>query len=652
MEAAICNELEEIKAELEQVKVELNQSLREAHDDRIGKSQMEKRMEEICVKSAEKVEILEGANREFVSALDDVIAQNKKLEGKLRARNKENDGLKALLLATERKCSEAEKKTAFMSNELSCKEQQIARLEDEFKNVEDNLKWKNERFNFLEEAHEKLRSEFQSSRLEWEKERSVLLGKISSLQSSFDSQTRISNCLQTKLKMCDQALTHEESRRKLIEIQLSESQTLFENIYAKCQEEQAKVGQLTAQRDEEIANLRYLLATKDILFKDMEIKNLELKQQKEDVLGLLEDFQEAEIKSAASFRSLTKVQEKLQNLEQVHGSCSIDLELKEMEWMTQFERLKAEIKEHLSELKYKETVIHDLRKELEMCQFSLQVLNEEKAIIVMVLKSEYSEACSKLLGEHENNQYQINMLITDLEDRKNMLEESLSKQRQLEEHVLEINKVNKVEKAEITHERNLISAELQKWKNDAEVLKSSFEEAQNIHKQAASLLELQLENEQASKQEIDNLTTLVKEHERNIGALQQQMTSLKSAMALKDDALEVLELNNKSYIGMIEELESKNIHLNDTISGLVIGWQNILGEMEGASNQLHEICCEDESLLSAFRITEFASVNNEHELCNGISNHNKRNEAVSFTATAAKLQTNTKERLPLREINY
>uniref|UniRef100_A0A7N0T4E8 Uncharacterized protein n=1 Tax=Kalanchoe fedtschenkoi TaxID=63787 RepID=A0A7N0T4E8_KALFE len=826
MEAAVDKELEEVTMELEQMKAEykkkteLHLRLKRAHDDQIiklqeAKLQMEKQSQEICAKAVEiceaqrvceelksslaqkdlivrelscaneklragredKFELLEGANRRLVWSLDDLTAQKEELEDKLRVTNEESEGLKAVLSATEKKCFELENK-ARMSKELSCKDGLIERLEDESRNVQVRLKWKNEQFDHLEEAHEKLHGEFHSSKLEWEKERLVLLDKVSYLQSSLDSQTRMSNSLQTKLTMCQQALAHEESRRKLIEVQLSESQALFENIYGKCQEEQSKIDQLTAQRDEEIANLREQLNKKDVLFKEMEFKILELKQQKEDTAGSLQEFQEAEIKHAGSKTSLTKLQKKLQNLEQVHGSCLGIQELKETEWTSQLERLTLEVKEYLSELKNKEKQIRELHKELEMCQFSLQILNEEMAVVVMILKSEYSEAYSKLLDQHENKrdrelsypivesksvdlevQNQTLLLKTDLEDHKNMLEESQRKQVQLEEDILEIEKLNKAEMAERSRECNFINAELQKWKNDAEILKSSLEEAQEIHKKMVAVLKLQLENEQASKreisnlrnvvkeqgsiinaleqeansldasiavkdemdqnqillltmdledhkimlkesqrqehqldehvaeiemakaelqkwkndaeiskasleevqevlkqtieneqaskQEINNLKNVIKELETNAGALQKQVTYLETAMSVKDDSLKALELENKNCIGIIEELESENLHLNKMILGLVTDRETILVEMEGASNHLGEICCQSESFLRRFRNSD--GVINEHKFS---SSHDRKNGPIPLSPTASKFQTGTNERLPFHELNY
>ncbi|KAH1113660.1 hypothetical protein J1N35_007038 [Gossypium stocksii] len=97
--------------------------------------------------------------------------------------------------------------------------------------VEDELKWKKEQFKYLEEAHEKLLDQFKVSKHEWEQEKSALLDEVSLLKTRLDSQIWTTGHLENRLKLCNQVLAHEETRRKYLEAEISELKMRFGNIF-------------------------------------------------------------------------------------------------------------------------------------------------------------------------------------------------------------------------------------------------------------------------------------------------------------------------------------------------------------------------------------------------------------------------------------
>ena len=656
----VYKELDEVKVEIEKlkaeyrIKTELSESLKRAHNEQLlkhqeAKLQIEKQTQELNAKSEEiselrkinedltsslhekelsfrhlssvnerfradcgqKLQKLEGENRELVLALDETTARKKELELNVCDSHKEIEGLKRLLLVTERKCFEAEQ-MAQKPKELRQRDDVIVKLEEENRDVQDQLKWKNEQFKHLEEAHKRLQDQFQLSKEEWEREKSALLEEISSLQTNLDSQTRILEGLQTRLDMCNQALAHEESRRKFLEVQVSEFKIRFENVFAQSEEETSKVLNLTVQRDEEIARLRNALGSKETLTKEMEFRIVHLEQENQDLGESLKELREAQIKNAGA-TSLTKLRNKLKGLEQVHSNCSNNLKAKESEWSFQMEKMKSDIDSYKSGLKDKVKQIQELQMDLENSHSTIEVLSEEISIVCTILKSEISEAYSKMLDakaemelhdkekegkiSHLTEHLKVNKSHLDLGQEnkelaslrkkvkslecmqaskddelqryKQMLEESSECQLQLKKQVLQMESALENEKrgafeasekanlelAEKICEASQLQYEVQKWKSDSESLKACLDKKQETCKQLETSLITQAKLEQMLKDEKENLLYIAKEQEKRIEGQQQQIVSLEARIAAKTEELEASLKDKDSILLIAEEKE-------------------------------------------------------------------------------------------------
>ena len=656
----VYKELDEVKVEIEKlkaeyrIKTELSESLKRAHNEQLlkhqeAKLQIEKQTQELNAKSEEiselrkinedltsslhekelsfrhlssvnerfradcgqKLQKLEGENRELVLALDETTARKKELELNVCDSHKEIEGLKRLLLVTERKCFEAEQ-MAQKPKELRQRDVVIVKLEEENRDVQDQLKWKNEQFKHLEEAHKRLQDQFQLSKEEWEREKSALLEEISSLQTNLDSQTRILEGLQTRLDMCNQALAHEESRRKFLEVQVSEFKIRFENVFAQSEEETSKVLNLTVQRDEEIARLRNALGSKETLTKEMEFRIVHLEQENQDLGESLKELREAQIKNAGA-TSLTKLRNKLKGLEQVHSNCSNNLKAKESEWSFQMEKMKSDIDSYKSGLKDKVKQIQELQMDLENSHSTIEVLSEEISIVCTILKSEISEAYSKMLDakaemelhdkekegkiSHLTEHLKVNKSHLDLGQEnkelaslrkrvkslecmqaskddelqryKQMLEESSECQLQLKKQVLQMESALENEKrgafealekanlelAEKICEASQLQYEVQKWKSDSESLKACLDKKQETCKQLETSLITQAKLEQMLKDEKENLLYIAKEQEKRIEGQQQQIVSLEARIAAKTEELEASLKDKDSILLIAEEKE-------------------------------------------------------------------------------------------------
>ncbi|ONH90701.1 hypothetical protein PRUPE_8G069900 [Prunus persica] len=670
----VYKELDDVKAQIERlksevrVKTELSEGLKKAHSEQLikyqeAKQETEKQAQELIIKleeisqakqvsetlqsclrekesslrhltslheklrvdSENKLYKLEGENKELAFALDEVTERNKELEQNFCASTKEIEGLKRLLSTSERNCFEAEQK-AQEAKELRHRDDIILELEEENRNAHDQLKWKKEQFRHLEEAHRRLQDQFQLSKEEWEREKSALVEEISLLQTSLDSQTRILEGVQKRLEMCNQVLAHEESRRKFLEIEVSEFKSRYENVFVQCEQERSKFESLTVQRDEEIAKLRNSLSTKEPFTKEMEFRIVHLEQENQELRESLKELQEAQIRNYGS-TALTKLRNKLRGLEQVHSNCSTILKAKESELSFQIEKLKGDISRHNSELKGKEKQIQELQMELESYHSMIEVLKEEISVVLTIYKSEFSEAYSKrsdaktemplcnrmddkislltrqlemkssdlinvhlqLEQEHEKvkelmkrvrsleltEQQQV-IMEEEIQQHKMMLEESSAHQLYMEEKFLRmegekrdvseaLEKTN-LELAKKIREVSQLKYELQNLESSAESLKVCCEENQEKCRQMENSLLAQSENEEVLKHEKERLITIIKEQNNNVEVLHQQIVLLEATVAAKRVEVEALTQDKEDLIKNVKEKDSCIVNLQKDIT--------------------------------------------------------------------------------------
>lgn len=657
----VCKELDEVRSELEnlkaehQIKKELSESLKKAYDGLLlkfeeAKQQIEKQTLDLDVKSEEvaearktseklesslsekelflehlssvnenlkaefrqKLQFLEGEKKELVLALDEVTARNKELEQTAWASNQEIVGIKKLLLVTEKKCFEAEQ-WAQEAKERRKQDDVVLKLEEEIRNVQDQLKWKKERFMHLEEAHKGLQDQFQMNKKEWEMEKSALIDEISSLQRKLDSQTRILEDLRTRLEACNQALVHEESRRKLLEIQMSEFESHFDNVFAQCEKEKSKIETLSMQRNEEIGKLRNMLGVKETLAKEKEFEMVHLEQENQELMETLKELQDAPIRNAG-VSSLNKLRKP--------RSCSKNLKEKESEWFSQTEKMKGDITSHQSELKCKEDQVKKLKVELESCHSIIEILNEEIPILLTIFKSYLSEACSvthnvntELQEYNKENEDEFSLLAAQLEmknssldnaylklseehgkveallkrvvsldlikQQKVILEEELQQHRRmlLESHVHQSHlkdQLLQMESAANDYKKNVSEAlekknlefaekiceasqlrhQLQQCESNAERLKVCVEEQQETCRQMESSLFAQANTVRTLNEEKKSLICVLKEQERKIEDLRQRIVLLESRVAAKTKDMEVILKEKQNLAQNAKEKDS------------------------------------------------------------------------------------------------
>ncbi|XP_051143885.1 uncharacterized protein At4g38062-like [Andrographis paniculata] len=424
------------------------------------------------------------------------------------------------------------------------------RLEEEERSkFEDELKWKKEQFNHLEEAHKRLQDEFKSRHSQWDHEKSALLDAISSLQDNLESQKRISQDLQGRLEMCDQALAHAETKKRSLEAQLMESRTRFEDVCVEYEEAKLSFDNLTCQRDEEIATLRSSLRTKEILHKEMEYQLKKVEQENQELLASLKQLREAQIRGScfSSSSSSSKLQRKLKSLEEVHRGCST----KEAEWHARMEELSDELYTCRLELKSRDALLNELYGELEACHsLKLQlefVYEEETKLILLVLKSQLAEAEIKQANNDLKNKEKITKLVEEMQSTKDALtsvEKDLEDERErviillqeverLEKNLQESTAaacqghLEKVRATEELYERwqeaDEIKFELQEWKCMAQQLAENLKQKLEMRREVEASLLAEMEVELNLKVEKESLCTQLEGKEKRIECLLQQL---------------------------------------------------------------------------------------------------------------------------------
>ncbi|GER27299.1 BHLH family protein [Striga asiatica] len=651
MAAVVYEELDEAKAEIErlkkqyQVKAELAESLKRAHIDQLSKnkeacSELEKLARELNQKDeeisnarqiyddlksilAEKESIIrhlsssheklrldcneklkkcEDENKALALALDDVDAKNIDQERQICALKQEIEGAKRLFTSSVKKCSEHKNRTK-ASEKFEAREDEFFKLDEEKRNFEDQLKWKREQFVHLQEAHEKLRNEYKTREKEWEKDKAALLDGISTLQTNLESQTRISENLERRLEMCNQALAHAESKRKQLEVQLSESRTSLDSVCAEYDEAKLNFENMTIQRDIEIGNLRSSLGTKEILYKEMEYQFKKSELEKQELLASLKELREQQIRESGFSHSSSKLQNKLKSLEQVHKGCLTSLKAKESEWQAQRKKLIDELNSCKGELKNKDTSLSELSRELETCNsliIKLELINQETSLLLLVLKSEFlknkdmQEYMHELVKQLDKKKMAVDCIQKDLEDErekvvnlsekvkalenlqlplqneverlKGMLEESEKCRMQSEEQLVKIQcdlKQANEELCEKYAEASEIEYELQIWKSIAEQMEVNLKHNLQIRCDVEASLFSQMEVEMSLKQERENLRLTLEEKEKQIDDLKHHPVEEENNTAEEEE-----NEAKRTFYQLVEEKDQRIYELQKLVASL------------------------------------------------------------------------------------
>ncbi|KAF2292949.1 hypothetical protein GH714_034243 [Hevea brasiliensis] len=446
------------------------------------------------------------------------------------------------------------------------------------------------------------------SKKEWELEKSALIDQICSLQTSLDSQTRISDDLQNQLKMCNQALAHEESRRKYLETEICEFKSRFETAFTECQDAKSQLERLTTQRDKEIAALRHSLGTKETFYKEIEYRAGKLEQENQELLESLKELQEAQIHEVGNSSSLAKLRNKLKRVEQMHQDCSANLRAKEAEWSSQLEKLTQELNGYRSALESKETAAKELELELENCHsaiMQLELRNEEASVMLLVLKSELEEAhlthknAEVAMNLHDKERDEtVSLLMRQLEMKNTALAKALEDNNEERQKAAAL--LKRVESLDFIEEQKLLlEKELERCK---EILQESSMSQLHFKEQA-------LQTERELQEKIRELCDALDMANSELTTEREKAVSLSMKAAYLVDTIEekrqLMEKELEQYSEMLQESSRKQIRLEEQAFDMETDFKEKLREvcdaLDNANSELHE---EREKVASLLRRVE------------------------------------------------
>lgn len=540
----------------------------------------------------EKFEKLKEEKRSLLSALDDSNEKCLDQEQKIYEYRGEIKGLKESLLLWQRKCSEAEERF-MVQKEHGERDDTLIDLNNEIANLKDQLKWKIEQFKHLEEALEKVRDQFKVNKKEWELEKGTLLDEISSLQTRLDSQILISRDLNNKLEMCNQALAHEESRRKYLQIQVADFETRFDNVLDECERAKMQLDEMTAQRDKEIANLRSSLGTKDSFLNEREYQTLKLEEENQELRTAIKELQEDQIQAAGASPSFRKLKDKMQSLETAHGECAANLRAKEIEWTSQLDGVLSDLNNCKTELSRREATIKELEATLESHHSSalqLKLQNEEFSAMLLVLNQGISEAQVKLSKEmaevymhDKEREEKISLLMKQLEVQNVALAKAHKVIEEEREEVASL--MTRVESLDLFEEQlQLMQKEIDSYK---EMLEESTKCQLDLEEQC-----LQMKNDAAEKLEVCNAlgranAELAEKESMFIRVQSMELIDEQYKLKLKelDHFMEILEESSSDYIVLEEQVSQIECDAMERL-------QEACNALEEANTELDDKICE------------------------------------------------------------
>ncbi|EEF28697.1 ATP binding protein, putative [Ricinus communis] len=616
----VIEELDEAKAEIEKLrtdlkcKAELSENLKKAHYEQTiqiqqSKSKIEMQAQELNEK-AEEISVVRQMCEDLKCSLNEK-------ESIIRRLSSTNDKLRVDSDEKQRKWEDEKQELVLALDEANEKNiDQEQKIHEENRKLEEQLKWKKEQFKHLEEAHEKLRNQLKESKKEWEREKSALIDEICSLQTSLDSQTRISDDLQNRLKICNQALAHEESRRKYMEVEISEFKARFENVFTECQDTKSQLECLTTQRDKEIAALRHSLGTKETFYKEIEYRAGKLEQENQELLASLKELQEAHIQETGNSSSVAKLRNKLKSVEQMHRDCSANLRAKQAEWSSQLQNLNAELNNYRFALESKETAAKELKIELENCHsaiMQLELQNIEASVMLLVLKAVITEVQLNLrnaddktsLHDKERDE-NVSLLMRQLEMKNTALSKALKDNQ--EEHEKVASLLKRVESLELVEQQQLL---LQK---ELERCKEMHQESSRSH---LHFKEQVLQTERELKEKIEELSDALEMANAELSTEREKAASLSRKAASLDIIEEKRQLMQKEldrYKEMLEESSRCQLRLEEETLSIELDFQETLREVSDALDSANsELCEEREKAASLLRKVESFNLMEEQQ---------------------------------------
>ena len=180
-------------------------------------------------------------------------------------------------------------------NEYKVREKSLLKTEQEGMALQEEVKWRNEQFESLEEAHNRMRDQFHQGRDMWASEKAAMFRDIEVLTENVQTRDIVIHDLRSQLKLLNQSLAHEENCRKLLEFQLVDAKAGIESVSAEFLSAQSILESLRENSKNELSFLKDTLIEKDKQLKELHDKQKQIDRDRKELTQL-----EAELESYKS----------------------------------------------------------------------------------------------------------------------------------------------------------------------------------------------------------------------------------------------------------------------------------------------------------------------------------------------------------------
>ncbi|PON38781.1 hypothetical protein PanWU01x14_309740 [Parasponia andersonii] len=615
-----AEEISMLKQSFEDLKFSLNEK------ESIVK-QLNAANEKLRVDCNEKLRKWEEGNKRLILTLEEANEKNVEHEEQIYSYKEEIEGLKGSLSVLQKKLFEVEKK-ANGTKEAREREDVFLKLEEDKRKIEEQLKWKKEQFTHLEEAHRKMRDQFKASEKEWELEKSSMIDEICSLQASLDSQTRMLDDLQNRLKMCNQALAHEESRRKYLEVQFSEVQSRLDNVFNDYQDAKSQLQCFTEQRNEEIASLRHALGRKETLLKEMEYQKRQMEQDYQEQQILLKELQESLIQKASGSPSVAKLRNKLKCFEQMHKESTANLRAKEAELTSQLDKMTRELSNYESQLESKDAMLNELRMELEQVhdeysanlraketernsqlekvmsdlnnyKFELESRDATVKDLRMELEQIHGDGTESFKSREGEWKYQLEMMTDDLNNYRSQLE---SKDERIKERQMELEQFNKDYSANVRAHEAERDSQLEEVRSDLGNCRSELEGRD------ATIKALRMELKQMHGEYSANLRAQEAEMDSQLEKVRSELNNYRSELMARDATIKAHRMElEQMHEDISANLRAQEAEMDSELEKVRSESNKYRSELEGRDATIKALRMELEQIqhfISTFKAKE------------------------------------------------
>ncbi|CAM6094426.1 unnamed protein product [Calypogeia fissa] len=356
--------------------------------------------------------------------------------------NVQVEAMKLRLQECEKALSHATTETAKAESslrELQLREEHVEGVEQGNKELEERLKWRNEQFQLLADAHSNMKSHFKEKRCEWDKENSRLLSDLDSLQYTMDSKECMLREAQKQLEIVHHALSREESRRKVLELEAAESRQAMEQATAGFEEAKFTLETLREQSSTEISTLRTTLGAKDTQLKDLQVKHIHLEQEYNELKEMDQKYRAWHSDHGEQLQQLRSMEAKMSGV--VEANNTLRSRIKEVE--KGFEKERRDIVKALDEahdqLSTKDETVKQLGSELERLKGALEHAHGHRLSMDIQLKKcneQLEVACveaaiaREAFASFEKNSRAENSLLVESLHRKDKVIQDLKAQIQ------------------------------------------------------------------------------------------------------------------------------------------------------------------------------------------------------------------------------